>query len=93
MFEANRPSTGTESDPQIKMRLERTRETVLITRPAAEVKLTRLGPGDGAFVEAILERAPLATAAEAALQSDETFDLSTCLATLLSMGALMDAVP
>ncbi|WP_196257904.1 DNA-binding domain-containing protein [Pelagibacterium limicola] len=63
------------------------RETVLITRPRAEVRLTVVPEQDVAFIEALNAGATLGTAAEAALAADGRFDFGRALAGLCALGA------
>ena len=62
-------------------------EDALIVRPAMTVHVHRLDPGGGVFIAALAEGMPLGAAAEAALDSDTSFDLTANLAGVLQSGA------
>lgn len=62
-------------------------EAVLVTRPADDVDLLRLGPGEAAFVAALLDGAPLGAAATAAFDIDPAFDFGRALAGAVRAGA------
>ena len=59
--------------------------TVLLLQGAGFVPL---GPGEAVFVEKLDGVAALEEAAEAAIQADSSFDLSTCFAHFLGMGVI-----
>ena len=62
-------------------------EDALITRPDAEVVVTRLPPGGAIFLSCLLAGGPLVSAAAAALEHSPAFDLAANLAGLLEAGA------
>jgi hypothetical protein len=64
-----------------------TAEDALIVRPDMAVHVHRLGPGGAVFVEALAKGVALGNAAEAALASDNRFDLTASLGTILQSGA------
>lgn len=61
-------------------------EDALITRPDLEVFVRRLPAGGAAFLENLMAGAPLGTAAEAALEEDEAFDLAANTAGMIEAG-------
>ncbi|WP_019938933.1 DNA-binding domain-containing protein [Bordetella sp. FB-8] len=61
-------------------------QDALVTRPDDEVIVSLLPPGGAAFLGALLEGEPLATAAEAAFMESGAFDLPANLAAMISTG-------
>jgi hypothetical protein len=70
------------------VRVEARAESVLVTRPAAQVLVHRLEPAAGRFVAELLAGADAAGAAAAALAADPDFDPLTGWGPLLAGGAL-----
>lgn len=62
-------------------------ESVLVSRPAAEVKVTVVPPGDAAFCSELLGGATIASAAAHALEQHADFDFGRALVGLCSIGA------
>ena len=67
-----------------------TADDVLVVRPDLDPEPTLLPPGGGAFVSALLNRAPLGDAFEAASNEVEGFDLSQTLALLIGANTITD---
>lgn len=63
-------------------------ESVLVTRPALEVRVTLLPAQDHAFARAIFSGVPLGAAGEAGLQAAPDFDFGNALVGLAALGAL-----
>lgn len=63
-------------------------EDVLVTRPAFDPTPQLLPPGAAVFIEVLSTGKTLETAADAAANATDGFDLTTALGTLLSSGAL-----
>ena len=63
-------------------------EAILITRPADKVTVTPIAPSAARFVAELASGATLGTAAGAATDEDDAFDLNGALTALLSTGAL-----
>ncbi|MBB3196490.1 HvfC/BufC N-terminal domain-containing protein [Roseateles terrae] len=61
-------------------------QIALVTRPADEVIVTHLPDEAAPFLQALLDGQPLASAAEAALSANPSFDLTTHLAALIEAG-------
>jgi hypothetical protein len=64
------------------------RQAVLITRPAYEVFVNRIGLGDAAFLNACGAGLSFDEAAEAGFEADTLFDLQAALSLALSSGSL-----
>jgi hypothetical protein len=62
-------------------------EDALVTRPALDVAVRRLPPGAAVFLERLAARAPLGSAAGAAVAEAPGFDLAAAIAALLEAGA------
>lgn len=65
-------------------------ETVLVTRPAGEVRVRVLDTGAGGFTAALLAGASVGEAGATALQADEGFDAGGALIALAAAGAIAD---
>lgn len=65
-------------------------ETVLVTRPAGEVRVRILDSGTGRFAAALLAGASFGEAGTAALQVDDEFDAGGALVALVAAGAIAD---
>ncbi|WP_109480852.1 DNA-binding domain-containing protein [Paraburkholderia sp. C35] len=61
-------------------------EDALITRPEQDVVVSRLPPGGAAFLIALIDGATLGTAAAAAFDATDSFDLPANLAAMMSAG-------
>jgi hypothetical protein len=68
-------------------------ERVLVVRPEADVLLHRLTPAGHAFVEALLDGAPIAQAADDALAADPAFDVGGHVVALVRLGAITALAP
>lgn len=68
-------------------------EDALITRPATKVELRRLPPGCAVFLDRLRTGTDLGSAAEAAAQSCEDFDLAVAFAILIESGAFCALYP
>lgn len=66
-----------------------TGEDAMVFRPRYEVFVTRLAAGGFAFLSSLEAGAPLATAIEAAVGDNESFDLATGLAQLAGSGLVV----
>lgn len=65
----------------------------LITRPALQVDVRTISASSHVFLTKLASQAPLAEAAEAALESDAGFDLAANLQGMLSAGAFTSLIP
>ena len=74
-------------DPLHSVPAMRGAQTVLVARPAWEVRVHILPPQDGVFAALILAGLDLGDAAERALEADPRFDLGSALVGLVSLGA------
>lgn len=61
-------------------------EDALVTRPALEVEIRALGPGEAAFIQVLARGATMAEAAEAAFAEVPAFDFPAALATFFAAG-------
>jgi Putative DNA-binding domain len=61
-------------------------EDALVTRPHADVIVSRLPAGGAAFLIALIKGEPLGSAAEAAFDETDSFDLPANLAAMISAG-------
>jgi len=68
-------------------------EDALVTRPNADVIVSRLPAGGAAFLTALIEGAPLGVAAQAAFDDTDTFDLPANLAAMISAGVFAAVQP
>lgn len=68
-------------------------QAVLITRPAYEVFVNRIGLGDAAFLNACGAGVSFDEAAEAGFEADTLFDLQTALSLSLTSGSLQGFHP
>lgn len=85
IFDANR------SDEPVG-RIDATRpQSVLVTRPGTEVTVTALPDGHDAFFETLLAGGTLGEAAQAGMESSETFDINDAIGGILSTGAFTAA--
>jgi len=66
-------------------------ETVLVTRPDAQVVTRKLTPGDAAFIVAVMSGETLGEAAEAALAAQSDFNLQAALEAHFVNATLQDA--
>lgn len=66
-------------------------EDALVTRPELEVTVRRLPPGGAAFLAALLDGAPLAAAAGAAVEETAAFDLPANIGGMLEAGVFVAA--
>ncbi len=62
-------------------------QSVLVTRPNHEVVLSKLDPGQLAFMRSLASGHPFGDAAETAFDADENFDLTIAISTVLTSGA------
>ena len=62
-------------------------QSVLVTRPGHDVRVTALPPGDDAFFGRMLEGGTLGEAAAAAAGTAETFDINSAIGGLFATGA------
>lgn len=62
-------------------------EDVLVGRPALEVAVRSLGPGEASFIQSLARGATMAAAAEAAFAEAPAFDFPAALATFFAAGA------
>jgi hypothetical protein len=67
-------------------------ETALILRPALQVSVRAMAPGEAAFLVAILDGAPIGAAAEAATAAAPEFDLGAAFVSLFGAGAFTGLV-
>ncbi|MEW6257463.1 MAG: DNA-binding domain-containing protein [Pseudomonadota bacterium] len=81
---AHQEGSGVAMDDAIAWR----GESVLITRPALEVRVTLLPAHDHAFAQAVFAGAPLGAAGEVGLQAAPGFDFGNALVGLVALGAL-----
>ncbi|WP_163846679.1 DNA-binding domain-containing protein [Pseudooceanicola aestuarii] len=65
-------------------------QDIVVLRPAYDPQPRLLPPGGGAFLAAVLDGVPLATALETAMAEAPDFDLTALLSLLLGAGALTD---
>ncbi|BAN48848.1 DUF2063 domain-containing protein [Metapseudomonas resinovorans] len=63
-------------------------ECALVLRNGLEVEVSRIGPSDCAFIQALAAGSPLGSAVGAALAIDNDFNLASTLARLLAGGAI-----
>jgi hypothetical protein len=68
-------------------------EDALVTRPDGDVIVSRLPAGGAAFLLSLIEGAPLGTAAQAAFDETNTFDLPANLAAMISAGVFAAVQP
>ena len=68
-------------------------EPALVTRPGADIHVTRLTPADAAFLAAIGAGVTLEQAAASGMQAGDDFDLNRALTTLLEKGACTAITP
>ena len=83
---AHQEASGVTLDADIAWR----GESVLITRPALEVRVTLLPPHDHAFAQAVFSGAALGAAGEAGLQASPDCDFGNALVGLVALGALAE---
>jgi len=79
-------ANSTPDAPSPKMQAE----DVLITRPEFDPEVMALPPGSGAFVEALLNDAPLGEATKSATIASGDFDLTETLGLLLAAAAITE---
>ncbi len=72
-----------------EIRLDRGGEDALIVRPAAEVDVHLLRPGDAAFLQALGEDRSLADAALEATKEHPDFDLTSAISGIIDSGAVV----
>lgn len=80
LFQAGRSENPENADPEGA-------QDVLVTRPALEVLVTRLQPGQFALFEALAAGGSLGEAAAAAFDETDDFDFPAAVTLLLSSGA------
>ncbi|MFP6560189.1 putative DNA-binding domain-containing protein [Paraburkholderia sp. B3] len=68
-------------------------EDALVTRPDADVIVSRLPAGGAAFLTALIEGVPLGAAAQVAFDETDTFDLPANLAAMISAGVFTAVQP
>ncbi|MBA5777335.1 putative DNA-binding domain-containing protein [Stappia sp. F7233] len=68
-------------------------EDVLVSRPALDVIVTRLAPGEAAFLAALGAGEALESAIASAFDGAASFDLASCLQRCLSTGAFLRLLP
>lgn len=68
-------------------------ESVLVTRPALQVELRHVQPGEAVFLLALRDGATLQEAAECAVLGNPSFDLAGAIGLLLSSGAFSACQP
>lgn len=66
-------------------------QSVLVTRPGIDVTVTALPDGHDAFFERLLAGGTLGEAAEAGLETAETFDINDAIGGILATGAFIAA--
>ena len=64
-------------------------QSVLVTRPGEEIRVTALPPGDDAFFASLLNGETLGEAVAAGMAAAETFDINTAIGGLLQTGAFV----
>lgn len=69
------------------------RQAVLMTRPAYEVLVQRVGVGDATFLSACAAGVSFDEAAEAGFEADRLFDLQSALSVALSSGGFLSFQP
>ena len=66
-------------------------QSVLLTRPQAQVRVTVIPPADAQFLGALLVGTPIGAAAEPVLAAHPRFDLAAAIAGLCALGAFSSA--
>lgn len=64
-------------------------QSVLVTRPGEDIRVTALPPGDDAFFTSLLKGETLGEAAAAGMNATDLFDINTAIGGLLQTGAFV----
>lgn len=90
VFDIWRAHQHTAEDEQLEqIDLAKGSQNVLVSRPGAlEVGVALLGPGDVAFLRALVERLPFGAACQAAVSAEADYDIGSRLGDLVCMRAL-----
>jgi hypothetical protein len=90
VFDIWRAHQHTEEDEQLEqIDLANGSQNVLVSRPGAlEVGVALLGPGDAAFLTALVEHSSFGMACQAAVSAEADYDIGSSLSSLVCMRAL-----